>query len=104
MAYEMQVQRARDVAAAAQGLDPAAQATLIQAVIPPPTGAAINRLWMTLLLGLLMALLVALGGLLYLLIDGKAADVAVTVFSSVLTGLLGLFAPSPASQSGQGAA
>jgi hypothetical protein len=93
---------AREVAGAVAGLEPAVQRAVIQAVIPPPTEAAINQLWMTLIRGLLIALLIALGGLLYLLIDGKTADVAVTVFTSLLTGMLGLFAPSPTSNAGQG--
>jgi hypothetical protein len=103
MAQSMQqkVEDARSIAGAVSDLAPDAQAAIIQAAIPTPTGEAINRLWMTLVQGLLLALLVALGGLLYLLIDDKSADVAVTVFTALLTGLLGLFAPSPTSSSGQ---
>jgi hypothetical protein len=104
MAQSMQqnVENARNLAGAVSDLAPEAQAAVIQASIPSPTGEAVNRLWMTLVRGLLLALLIALGGLLYLLIDDKTADVAVTVFTSLLTGLLGLFAPSPTSASGQG--
>lgn len=99
---EDHIARAREVAAAVGDLDPAVQQAVIQAVIPPPTASAINRLWMTLVRGLLIALLLALVGVFYLLIDSKESAVAVTVFSSLLTGLLGLFAPSPTTAAGQG--
>jgi hypothetical protein len=81
----------------AVGSDPGVQQAAIAAVIPPPPASEVTQLWMTLIRGLLLLLVVALGGLLYLLIDDKGTDVVITVFTSLLTGLLGLFAPSPTS-------
>jgi hypothetical protein len=91
---------AQTVAEAAAKLDPAAQPAFISAAIPAPTAPAINQLWVIFISGLSIALLVALVGGVVLAIDGKTTDVAVTAFSSLLTGLLGLFAPSPAAQGG----
>jgi len=55
---------------------------------------------MRLVTGLLVLLAIALGGLIYLPIDGKEPDLALTAFSALLTGLIGLFAPSPARAGG----
>jgi hypothetical protein len=99
---EERLARVREVATAVSDLEPAVQQAAIQAVIPPPTGEAVNKLWMTLVQGLLLLLVIALLGLLYLLIDDKSSDVALTVFTSLLTGLIGLFAPSPTSTAGGG--
>lgn len=99
---EERLAKVREVAAAVSDLDPAVQQAAIQAVVLPPTQEAANQLWMTLVRGLLLLLVIALAGLLYLLIDDKSSDVILTVFSSLLTGLIGLFAPSPTAGGGQG--
>jgi hypothetical protein len=93
-----QVKLAQGLSAALAPLDPAAQQAVVKALIPPPTEPVVNQLWLILIGGLSVALLVALIGGVVLVIDGKAADAAVTAFSSLLAGLLGLFAPSPTGQ------
>jgi hypothetical protein len=68
---------------------------------PPPVVAFI---WKMLVGGLILALLAALAGIIFVVVDGSEStspDVIVTVFTSVLTGLIGLFVRSP-SQSGGG--
>jgi hypothetical protein len=94
-AMDEQAAAAEKFSAAIANLDPATQQAVLQAVVPPPTGPAINQLWLIFISGLSVALLIALLGGVVLVLDGKAADVAVTAFSSLLAGLLGLFAPSP---------
>lgn len=68
------------------------------AAIPAPTPAGANQLWKFLVIGLIVLLLVSLYGIIKTVADGKTStspDVIVTVFSSVLTGLVGLFVKSP---------
>jgi hypothetical protein len=100
---ETTAQRAEAVTTTAegvQGLDPAAQLAAVTGVIGSPGEQATNRLWTILVSGLLVLLVVALGGLIYLIADGiDGSDVVLTAFTSVLTGLLGLFAPSPGTPS-----
>ena len=70
------------------------------AAIPAPTGSGVNALWKFLVVGIVIVLLAAVGGIIYVVADGNDAttpDVLVTVFSSALTGLIGLFVRSPAS-------
>ena len=93
-----QAAAAQKLSAAIANLDPATQQAVLKAVVPAPTGPAINQLWLIFISGLSVALLIALIGGVVLAIDGKTTDVAVTAFSSLLTGLLGLFAPSPAAK------
>lgn len=53
--------------------------------------------------GLLLLDAIALGGIIYLLIDSRdvsTVQALLMVFSSVLSGLLGLFAPSPIAKAG----
>lgn len=90
---------AERLSAAVANLDPTVQRAVLEAAIPPPTSNAINQLWLIFIMGLSGALLVALIGGIVLAIDGKTTEVAVTAFSSLLAGLLGLFAPSPTAQS-----
>jgi hypothetical protein len=89
------------VAQTAQNLEPAAQLAAVNAVISPPDAKTTSTLWIILVSGLLGLLIIAIGGLIYLLgedIDGS--DVVLTVFSSVLAGLLGLFSQSPVKAGG----
>jgi hypothetical protein len=50
---------------------------------------------------LITLLVIALAGLIYLLAEKKSTDVVLTAFSALLTGLIGLFSPTPL-KSGQG--
>jgi hypothetical protein len=90
-----QAAAAQKLSAAVANLDPAIQQTVLNAVVPAPTAPAVNQLWLIFISGLSGALLIALLGGVVLVIDGKPADVAVTAFTGLLAGLLGLFAPSP---------
>jgi hypothetical protein len=45
-------------------------------------------------------LLVALGGLIYLLSEDKTTDLLLTAFTALLTGFIGLFSPSPVKAQG----
>jgi hypothetical protein len=93
---ESAAQRAEAVQTATRGLDPAAQVAAVAAVIDPPDAETTKTLWIILVSGLIGLLVIALGGLIYLIADDvDGSDVVLTVFSSVLTGLLGLFASSP---------
>lgn len=93
---ESAAQRAEAIQAAARGLDPSAQVAAVTSVIAPPDVETTKTLWIILISGLIGLLVVALGGLIYLLADDvDGTDVVVTIFSSILTGLLGLFASSP---------
>lgn len=70
------------------------------AAIPPPTPAEAGGLWRLLVGGLVIILIGALVGIILTVTDGKnstSPDVIVTVFASVLTGLIGLFVKSPSS-------
>jgi uncharacterized membrane protein YcjF (UPF0283 family) len=83
-------------------LDPAAQVEAVKAAIKEPDAATTNKLWQILVTGLLILLGIALIGLIYLLADDKTSDVALTAFTALLTGLVGLFAPSPAAKNNGG--
>jgi hypothetical protein len=67
--------------------------------IPDPLPGEVGVLWKILVLALSVVLVIALAGIIWTVVDGKedtSPDVIVTVFSSALTGLLGLFVKSPA--------
>ncbi len=86
------------IASATAGSPEEVQRIAMQAVVPPPTQAEASRLWFVLVVGLLVLAAMSLGGLVFLLADGNQGtehDAALTAFSSLLTGLLGLFAPKP---------
>lgn len=63
--------------------------------IPPPSGGAADRLWA--LLVFIFGVLLILGLFaIYRLLEAKLeAEPLIGVFTTVLAGLLGLFAPSP---------
>ena len=70
----------------------------MEALVPPPGQATANSLWTILVIGLLVLLAISLGGLLYMVGDGKEStspDLIVTAFTALLTGLLGFFIKSP---------
>ena len=76
---------------------PEVKQAAIAAVSPPSQGTA-NVLWRCLVVGLLILILIALGGVIYLLADGdkdSSPDLALTAFTALLSGLLGLFVTSP---------
>jgi hypothetical protein len=102
---ETTAQRADAIATvtqASQGLDPAAQLAAVTAVVPPPDAKTTGTLWIILISGLVGLLIIALGGLIYLVADGiEGSDVVLTVFSSLLTGLIGLFSTSPVKAGGK---
>ena len=86
---------------AVKELDPAAQVAAVEAVVPAPDAQTTKTLWIILVGGLVAALILALVGLIYLgkeEIDGS--DVALTAFTALLTGLIGLFSPSPVKAGG----
>lgn len=70
------------------------------AVVPPPAPQDVGWLWRALTVGLVAIMVFALAGIIFVLADGNdktSPDVLVTIFASVLTGLLGLFVNSPSS-------
>lgn len=88
-----------EAANAVKGLEPH-QAELVQGVVPAPDPETTKIVWIVAVSGLVLLLLIALGGLIYLLADDKTTDVALTAFTALLTGFLGLFSPSPAGGKG----
>ena len=81
-----------------QGESEAIRAKALDALIKGPSQKAADALWKYLVLGLLLLVAVALVGILWTVIDGEddtSPDVAVTAFTALLTGLLGLFIKSP---------
>jgi apolipoprotein N-acyltransferase len=71
----------------------------VAAPIPPPTGTDIGWLWKALVVGLLILIGIAAVGVIWAVLDGKDgtdADKVLIIFTPLLTGLLGLFVPSPA--------
>jgi hypothetical protein len=88
------------VLAATQGEDPQVRAAAAggAASIPSPDGAAAGWLWKALVLGLVVILVIVVGGVIWTAVDGNdktVPDVLVTIFTSALTGLIGLFVRSP---------
>jgi hypothetical protein len=92
-----------------QGEEPDVKEALVTAVategppIAPPTDT--TGLWWALVIGLLVLLFATLGGVLYAILDANnktSADKVLIMFTPLLTGLLGLFAPSPREVSGGG--
>jgi hypothetical protein len=74
------------------------QAAAVAAAMPAPPSNEVGWLWKALIAGLIAVLVLALGGVLVAVLDGKdstSPDVIVTLFTAVLTGLIGLFVKSP---------
>jgi hypothetical protein len=70
----------------------------LQALVGPPSQTTANELWRWLVPGLLLLTTISLVGMLYLIADGSektSPDLALTAFTALLTGLLGLFIKSP---------
>jgi hypothetical protein len=66
-----------------------------QYLLSQPTQATTNALWHMLVRGLLILLGVDLLGILVMLGLGKFSDVLLTIFTTTLAGLMGVFVPSP---------
>lgn len=80
------------------GSDPSVQKAALKALVREPDQSTANSLWLILTVGLLVLLAISLGGLLYMVGDGKEStspDLVVTAFTALLTGLLGFFIKSP---------
>jgi hypothetical protein len=88
-------------AAAARDLEPH-QAELVQGVVPPPGEKTTGVIWIIAVGGLVALLAIALGGLIYLLAEEKTTDLVLTAFTALLTGLIGLFSPSPVKAGSKG--
>ena len=74
----------------------AAAATATTITYPPQDQVGV--LWKILVLALAVVLVMALAGVIWTVVDGKdstSPEVIVTIFSSALTGLIGLFVKSP---------
>jgi hypothetical protein len=85
-----------------KGAPASVRAAAISAVAEGPIGRPpperVIGLWWALVVGLLILLFVTLIGLLWTILDSDnatSADKVLIVFTPLLTGLLGLFAPSP---------
>jgi hypothetical protein len=89
------------IAPVVQSLDTPAQVAAMNAVIPGPGEKTVGILWLILVGGLVGLAGVALVGLIVLLATGNGTDVVLTAFTALLTGLIGLFSPSPVTKSGQ---
>jgi hypothetical protein len=87
---------------ATQGESESVKVAAVEAAagFPRPTQEAdIGWIWKALVVGLLVLIGIALGGVLWAVLDGDAktdGDKALIVFTPLLTGLLGLFVTSPA--------
>ena len=89
------------VMAATQHLSPEAQEQAVKSLGPPDQGTT-NVLWLVVVAGLVLVILAAVGGLIAWSGNGQAqTDKLVTVITTALAGLVGLFVPSPV-QSGSG--
>lgn len=84
--------------AATAGQPSEVQAAAVRAAIPPPTGGNVNWLWKALVSGLILLLVLSLIGVMWAVLDSNdktSPDTIVTLFTAVLTGLIGLFVKSP---------
>ena len=96
----------QQVLANAAGEPPNVKQAALEAMaapIPAPRGADVGWLWKALVVGLLILIGIAAGGVLFAVLDGRDstdADKVLIIFTPLLTGLLGLFVPSPAASGG----
>jgi hypothetical protein len=70
----------------------------LSAPVPSPDDVVSGWLWRVLVGGLVGVLVVSLAGIMWTVCDGNtdtSPDVLVTIFSSTLAGLIGLFVNSP---------
>jgi hypothetical protein len=72
--------------------------TALQAIVPPPTRSTADIVWLILVSGLVAVLVLAIPALMHVLGHSIAADKLITVFTTTLAGLLGLFIKALGSQ------
>jgi hypothetical protein len=73
---------------------PAVKEAALQ-VLPPPSPSATDVVWIVLVSGLVVILILALLGLTHVIGTSVSDDKLVTIFTTVLAGLLGMFVKSP---------
>jgi hypothetical protein len=71
------------------------QGSAMAAGLGSPDVSTTNKLWLSIVIGLISLMATALLGIIVLLARGDNVDVVVTAFTALLTGTLGLFAPQP---------
>jgi hypothetical protein len=85
----------------AQGESDTVKASAVSAAVsnfvPPPAGAQAALLWKVFIVGLVGLMTISLIGLIVLLAEGKSSTVMVTIFTSLLSALVGVFVKSPVS-------
>jgi len=74
---------------------PEAQVEAVEAFLAEPSQDATDSVWKMLVGGLLVLLGICVLGIIGLILDDKDSQSILTAFSALLTGLLGLFIPSP---------
>jgi hypothetical protein len=97
--------RATAVSDALTGMGDQPEAVKIAAVqaVGAPGRRATDVIWLVVVAGLVGLLFYSLSGIIDLLLDSsstKSPDKLITIFTSTLTGLIGLFAPSPLQRGG----
>lgn len=73
----------------------AAALTALGAPIPPPSRSAADVVWIILVVGLVTLLVLAVLGLTHVYGKHVSSDQMITVFTTSLAGLLGLFVKTP---------
>jgi hypothetical protein len=98
MARETSAQRAASVAQVTDAVandPPEVKKAALQALIPAPRAGAADLAWVILVVGLVGVLVLSILGLTHVIGKHVTDDTIITVFSSTLAGLLGLFVKSP---------
>jgi uncharacterized integral membrane protein len=98
MAAETMAQRAASVQQVVQetaGDPPDVKKAALEAIVLPPTRGAADLVWVILVVGLVAVLILAVLGLTHVIGTRVADDKVITIFTSALAGLLGLFVKSP---------
>jgi hypothetical protein len=88
---ESALERTKDKPASEQ-----AAAVAAAYLMTEPSQPTADNLWTWLVRGLIVMMGLALAGLIFLAIEGKSTDVILTAFTTMTSGLLGLFVKSPA--------
>jgi hypothetical protein len=81
-----------------QGKSPQEQAEIVAAAIPPPSTKVAGWLWLVLVVTLGIVVVLSAAGVIWTVVRNditKTPDVIVTVFTTSLAGLLGLFVKTP---------
>jgi uncharacterized integral membrane protein len=85
----------QQVLQAAASETPAVKQAALSVLVPPPDRGAADIIWMMLVGGLIVILVLSVLALTHVLGHAVSEDKIVTLFTTVLAGLLGLFAKSP---------